>query len=68
MQQLAHEAKLAKEKEEEGGSENEGEKHEEDESATAIDNNEHRKSAAKTPGDIEEPMRVRLTRKFIEAV
>ncbi len=46
----------------------ESEKGQDDLSSTSIEVTENRKSTAKTPGDIDEPMRVRLTRKYIEAV
>lgn len=68
LQQLAHEAKMAREKEEEGSVDEQHQPHEEDKSYSTHENIEHRKSTAKTPGEIDEPMRVRLTRKYVEAV
>jgi predicted DNA binding CopG/RHH family protein len=67
LQQLAHEAKLAQEKEEEGSADEEAQE-EAHQLSSNHDNHEHRKSTAKTPGESDEPMRVRLTRKYVEAV
>lgn len=60
----AQEAKRAADEKNHEGSE----KGEEDLSSSSIEVIENRKSTAKTPGDIDEPMRVSLTRKYIEAV
>ena len=67
LQQLALEAKLAQEKDEEGSADEQAQE-DDHQSISNHDNHEHRKSQAKTPGEIDEPMRVRLTRKYVEAV
>ena len=67
LQQLALEAKLAQEKNEEGSADEQAQE-DDHQSTSNHENHEHRKSAVKTPGEIDEPMRVRLTRKYVEAV
>jgi hypothetical protein len=59
---------MAREKEEQGSVDEQHQPLEEDKSYSTHENIEHRKSTAKTPGEIDEPMRVRLTRKYVEAV
>jgi predicted DNA binding CopG/RHH family protein len=58
---------LAQEKDEECSADEEAQE-EDHQSTSNHDHHEHRKSTAKTPGEIDEPMRVRLTRKYVEAV